>query len=435
MKICIIGTGYVGLVTGACFAQTGNTVFCVDKDKAKIGLLNDGYIPIYEPGLEELVKNNVKKNRLHFTTNLSEAINQADVSFIAVGTPQDEDGSADLKYVRQVCEEICDVANKEVIIATKSTVPVGTGDQIEELFRARLKHPFVVFSNPEFLKEGDAVNDFLKPDRIIVGINEDHIEPMLKELYAPFTHQSNRIIFMDRRSAEITKYAANAMLALRISFMNEVANFCDSVGANVNDVRLGIGSDPRIGSSFLYPGLGYGGSCFPKDVKALIRVAHQHDVPLKTLEACDKANKQQVERFFDKICTNFGSKENLKDKKIAVWGLAFKARTDDIRESQALKVIDLLLDAQAKVHVSDPQALDNVKVEYLDKLQYHEDAQDALTDADALIIATEWNEFKSPDFLEIKRKMKTPRIFDGRNLYDGKHLKELGFEYIGIGVR
>lgn len=434
MKICIIGTGYVGLVTGACFAQTGNQVICVDKDTEKIALLNAGHIPIYEPGLEEIVKNNVRKNRLNFTTNLAEGINQADVSFIAVGTPQDMDGSADLKSVYEVCEEICAVAEKDVVIATKSTVPVGTGDEIEALFQKKLSHPFVVFSNPEFLKEGDAVSDFLKPDRIVVGTNDERIKPMMTKLYAPFTHQRNRLIFMDRRSAEITKYAANAMLALRITFMNEVANFCDAVGANVNDIRVALGADPRIGPAFLYPGLGYGGSCFPKDVKAFIRVARDQVAPLTTLEACDKANNAQVARFFKKICAHFGSVEKLNNTKFAFWGLSFKARTDDIRESQALRLVDLLLGAGVKLHVSDPQAMDNVKVKYLEQLSYHDNHMDCLDNADALVVATDWNEYKSPDFAAVKKQMKRPLIFDARNLYDHRQLKQLGFDYIGVGV-
>ena len=432
MKICIIGTGYVGLVTGACFAQTGNTVYCVDKDQSKIDRLIKGDIPIYEPGLEEFVKNNVAKSRLQFTTDLATAINQADVSFIAVGTPQDQDGSADLKYVKQVAKEICAVAEKEVIIATKSTVPVGTGDQIEALFKEKLKQDYVVFSNPEFLKEGDAVNDFMKPDRVIIGTNNERIKPMLYELYGPFTHQSNRIIFMDRRSAEITKYAANAMLALRISFMNEIANFCDQVGANVNSVRNGIGSDPRIGRAFLYPGLGYGGSCFPKDVKALIRVAHDAESPLKTLMACDEVNQIQTQMFFEKIKNHF--KGDLAGKTFAIWGLAFKARTDDIRESRSLVLIDMLLQDGAHIKASDPQALANVKESYADKISYFDEHMDCLDQADALVIATEWNEYKSPDYDEIKTKLKQPVIFDGRNLYDKKHLAELGFEYTGVGI-
>lgn len=436
MKICIIGTGYVGLVTGACFAETGNTVYCVDNDANKIALLNDGHIPIYEPGLEEIVKNNVQHKRLHFTTSLAEAINQADVSFIAVGTPQDKDGSADLKYVYAVCEEICAKAKKEVIIATKSTVPVGTGDKIEALFKSKLKYPFVVFSNPEFLKEGDAVNDFLKPDRVVIGTNDDRIKPLLNTLYAPFTHQRNRVIYMDRRSAEITKYASNAMLALRITFMNEVANFCDVVGANVNDVRVGMGSDPRIGSAFLYPGLGYGGSCFPKDVKALLRVSQENDCPIRTLITCDEVNNNQAARFFYKMKKHFSkNNDSLKNKKIAVWGLSFKAKTDDIRESQALKLIDLLLNEGAVIHASDPQAIPNTKAVYGHKIQYHDEATECLKDADALVVTTDWNDFKSPDFDFLKTNLKAPVIFDGRNIYDANHVKSLGFEYFGVGVR
>ncbi|MBU0505803.1 MAG: UDP-glucose/GDP-mannose dehydrogenase family protein [bacterium] len=435
MKICIIGSGYVGLVTGACFAQTGNTVYCVDNDKEKVGRLQKGMIPIYEPGLEEYVVQNAEKGRLIFTSDLAEGINNADISFIAVGTPQDEDGSADLRYVRQVCEDICAVAKKKVIIATKSTVPVGTGDELEEIFSKKLNQPYVVFSNPEFLKEGDAINDFMKPDRIVVGTNDESIIPMLKDLYAPFTHQKNRIIFMQRRSAEITKYAANCMLALRISFMNEMANFCDKVGADVNDVRIGIGSDPRIGSAFLYPGLGYGGSCFPKDVKAMTRVAHEQDMPLKTIEACDDVNQAQVGRFFKKVTQAFQGLENLHGKKIAVWGLAFKARTDDIRESQALKLIDHLLEAGADVHVSDPEAMDNTKLTYLDKLTYHDNCTACLDDAEALIVATDWNEYKSPDFIDMKKRMKRALILDGRNLYTPKRVREHGFDYFGVGVR
>lgn len=434
MKICIIGTGYVGLVTGACFAQTGNTVYCIDNNEEKIRLLNDGHIPIYEPGLEEMVKTNVAKHRLLFTADLAQGINNADVSFIAVGTPQDEDGSADLRYVKQVATEICEVAKKEVIIATKSTVPVGTGDQIEALFKENLKQPYVVFSNPEFLKEGDAVNDFMKPDRIVIGTNEDRIKPLLSELYSPFNHQKNRLYFMDRRSAEITKYAANAMLALRISFMNEVANFCDAVGANVNDVRRGLGSDPRIGSAFLYPGLGYGGSCFPKDVKALIRVAKDEKSPMVTLEACDRVNVAQVDHFYDKIVKHFGGEANLKGKIFALWGLAFKARTDDIRESRAIALAEKLVAAQAKVVSHDPKAMENVKKECLDQFSYVDEPMDATVGADALILATEWNEYKSLNYSALKENLKAPVIFDGRNLYDPTYVKSMGFEYYGVGV-
>lgn len=432
MKICMIGTGYVGLVSGACFAEAGNTVYCVDVNAEKINLLNQGHIPIYEPGLDELVRSNHTQHRLIFTTDLSLGINQADVSFIAVGTPQDEDGSADLQHVFKVCENICEVAKKDILIATKSTVPVGTGDKIENLFKERLKHRATVFSNPEFLKEGDAINDFMKPDRVVIGTNDENIVPLLTELYSPFTHQRNRLIFMSRRSAEITKYAANAMLALRISYMNELANFCDLVGGNINDVRVGIGSDPRIGTAFLYSGIGFGGSCFPKDVSALLRAGVDNGIELKTIAALNQVNEQQPKLFFRKILSSFG--DTLEGKKIAVWGLAFKAKTDDIRCSAALKIVDLLLTAGATVSVFDPQAMDNVKVAYLDRLSYGSDKMDCLQDADALVIATDWNEFKSPDFATIKAILKTPKIFDGRNLYNGKQLQALGFAYEGVGT-
>lgn len=434
MKICIIGTGYVGLVSGACFAETGNTVWCVDVDQDKINKLNNAVIPIYEPGLESLVQRNHQKGRLIFTTNLALGINSADVSFIAVGTPMDEDGSADLKYVYQVCEGIAKVAKKEVIIATKSTVPVGTGDKIEALFREKLKEPFVVFSNPEFLKEGDAVNDFMKPDRIVVGTNDERIVPLIRELYAPFQQQRNRLIIMGRRSAEITKYAANAMLALRISYMNELANFCDVVGGNINDVRKGIGSDARIGPAFLYSGLGFGGSCFPKDVNALARVAHENGMELMTITALNEVNKSQSGLFFRKITTHFGGTEKLDGKTFALWGLSFKAKTDDIRCSPALAIADLLLESGARIRIFDPEAMKNVQKAYGDKLSYCENMLDCLAGAEALIIGTEWSEFKSPDFRTIKSLLKTPVIFDGRNLYDGVHLKELGFSYYGVGT-
>ena len=434
MKICIIGTGYVGLVTGACFAETGNTVWCVDVDQDKVARLNKGIIPIYEPGLEALVKTNHDKGRLIFTTKLSDGINNADVSFIAVGTPMDEDGSADLRYVYGVCEDICKVAEKEVIIATKSTVPVGTGDKIETLFKEKLKKPFVVFSNPEFLKEGDAITDFMKPDRVVVGTNDDRIVPLVRELYAPFQHQRDQIILMSRRSAEITKYAANALLALRISFMNELANFCDVVGGNINDIRRGIGSDPRVGPSFLYPGLGFGGSCFPKDVNALNRVAHEHGLELKTITALNEVNKKQPLVMFKKITTHFNGESSLKGKTFALWGLSFKARTDDIRCSPALAIADLILSAGAKIRAFDPESMKNVEKSYGNKLDYCADKMDCLEGADALLIGTEWNEFRSPDFATIKKKLARAVIFDGRNLYDPKHLKELGFDYYGIGT-
>ncbi len=435
MKICIIGTGYVGLVSGAAFAEAGNTVICVDKDQVKISALKDGLIPIYEPGLETLVTNNFKHKRLVFTTDLALGINQADVTFIAVGTPQGADGSVDLRAVYTVCEEICAVATKDVVIATKSTVPVGTGDKIEALFKEKLKFPFVAFANPEFLKEGDAVNDFMKPDRIIIGTNDERIIPIVQELYAPFTHQRNRLIFMSRRSAEITKYAANAMLALRISFMNELAGFCDAVGGNINDVRTGIGSDDRIGPAFLYAGLGYGGSCFPKDVKALLKASETAGTPLKTVLACDEANQNQVKVFFGKIAAYYGGIDKLKGMTLALWGLSFKAKTDDIRESPALKLADLLLASGVKLRVTDPQAMQTVRKIYGEKLFYFEDGIECLKEANGLILATEWNEFRSPDFAKAKTLLKRAVVFDGRNLFDAKALNRLGFDHIGVGVK
>lgn len=433
MKICVVGTGYVGLVAGAAFASTGSKVTCVDIDENKINKLKDGIIPIYEPGLTPLVESGIKKKRLHFTTSLAEGVNQSDIIFIAVGTPQDTDGSADLSFVRKVCEGICKVAKKEIILGTKSTVPVGTGDQIEEIFKKNLNYPFTVFSNPEFLKEGDAVNDFLKPDRIILGINDDKLKPLLTELYAPFTHQQNRLIFMSRSSAEITKYAANSILALRISFMNEMARLCEIVGGNVNDVRVGIGSDHRIGPHFLYPGLGFGGSCFPKDVNALQRLAKNHGLELKTITALNAVNEEQPQLFFKKIAQAFGCEKNLSGKTFAVWGLSFKAKTDDTRYSPALKLIDLLLEKNVKIKAYDPQAMEHFKKQYGEKVLCFEEKMDCVKDADGLIIATEWNEFKSPDFEEIKKTLKVAQIFDGRNLYNADHVKSFGFRYTGVG--
>lgn len=435
MKICIIGTGYVGLVTGACFAETGNTVSCVDNNADKIQILNSGNIPLYEPGLESLVAENVARKRLFFLTDLGFALSKADVCFIAVGTPQDEDGAADLKHVLAACSEICRVAQKKVILATKSTVPVGTGDTIEKIFKEGLKQDFVVFANPEFLREGNAVSDFMKPDRIVIGTNDEGTMHLMKELYAPYTHQRSRLIFMDRRSAELTKYAANSMLALRIAFMNEVANLSDKIGANVNSVRLGLGADKRIGPAYLYPGLGYGGSCFPKDVKALIALSRGEGSPLLTIEACDQVNHEQVKVFFAKICAHFGGVKNLQDKKIAFWGLSFKANTDDIRESQAIKLLGRLHEVGCILHVTDPQSLDNVKLQFLGAFTYHDDHMACLDGASALIVATDWSVYKSPDFAEIKRRLRSPVIFDARNLYDPRVVRAAGLTYIGVGVK
>ncbi|MBI4411622.1 MAG: UDP-glucose/GDP-mannose dehydrogenase family protein [Deltaproteobacteria bacterium] len=434
MKLCIIGTGYVGLVTGACFAEAGNDVICVDVDKRKIAGLNEGHIPIFEPGLEPMVQFNRREGRLTFATDLSLAVNESDICFIAVGTPPNEDGSADLTHVLDVAGQIATAAKKKVIVGTKSTVPVGTGDKIEAVFAEKSKHPFVVFSNPEFLKEGNAVNDFMKPDRVIVGLDHNHIEDLLRELYAPFTRQRDRLIFMSRRSAELTKYAANAMLATRISFMNEMANLCEKVGANINDVRQGIGSDPRIGSAFLFPGMGYGGSCFPKDVTALLNTAKGYDIPLGVVEACEEANKRQKKGLFRKIVHHFGGTEKIRGLKMAVWGLSFKARTDDIRESPALVLVDQLLEAGCRIAAFDPQAMPHGSKIYGSRIDLTDNNYDCLNDASALIVATDWNEFRSPDYPRMKKLMKQPVIFDGRNILNATHLKELGFAYYGIGI-
>lgn len=431
MKICIIGTGYVGLVASACFAGAGNTVYSVDKDVDKIELLQQGLIPIYEPGLAEIVVTNSEQSRLIFTSDLELGLSAADIVFIAVGTPQNVDGSADLSHVFSVCEEICVLAKKPLCIGTKSTVPVGTGDEIEKIFQKRLRHRFSVFSNPEFLKEGDAVHDFMKPERVIIGHHDDSITPLLEELYAPFTHQQQRLIFMSRRSAELAKYAANTMLALRISFMNEMARLCDTVGTNIADIRMAIGADTRIGPSFLHPGLGYGGSCFPKDVQALQNYATSLGTPLQIVAATHRVNEAQIEYAFSRL--KFLCDGNVRALRIAVWGVAFKSRTDDIRESPALKLVDRLLAEGAEVHVYDPQALDNTKLAYLEKLHYHGSHDSCAESADLLVIGTDWNEFKSPDFIELKKRMRIPAIFDGRNLFNPEYVKRLGFKYVGIG--
>lgn len=433
MKICVIGTGYVGLVTGTCFAETGNEVICVDVDAAKVERLNQGHIPIFEPGLEAMVLQNHAKGRLQFTTDLALGINNSDISFIAVGTPPDEDGAADLRHVLDVAKHIAHVATKKVIIGTKSTVPVGTGDKIEAIFKENLKHPFVVFSNPEFLKEGDAVGDFMKPDRIIVGLEHNGILTLLDELYAPFTRQKERLLIMNRRSAELTKYAANAMLATRISFMNEMANLCEKLGADINEVRKGMGSDPRIGPAFLFAGIGYGGSCFPKDVKAILKTAADADQPLVVIKAAEAANDRQKKLLSGKIASHFGGSDKLTNKKFAIWGLSFKAKTDDIRESAALVVIDELLKHGSKICVFDPEAMDNVKKIYGGKLLYAANDYECLAGADGLILATDWNEFRSPDFGRMKSVMKTPVIFDGRNILNKKHALDVGFTYYGMG--
>jgi UDPglucose 6-dehydrogenase len=431
MKIAVIGTGYVGLVTGACFAETGNQVICADIDEQKITMLRQGKIPIYEPGLPEMTTRNMQKGRLSFTTDLEHAVKDSDILFIAVGTPPGEDGSADLVHVMTVARTIGQFMNGYKIIVDKSTVPVGTAKMVSAEIASFAKHEFDVVSNPEFLKEGDAVNDFLKPDRIVVGVDTPKAEKIMRELYAPFLRTGHPVIIMDVASAELTKYAANGFLATKITFMNEIANLCEQVGADVEKVRLGIGSDKRIGSQFLFAGVGYGGSCFPKDVKALIQTGRQYDCPVKILETVDQINREQRRRFFEKIVRHFEG--NLKGKTFAVWGLSFKPRTDDMREAPAIDIIEWLLEKGASVRAYDPQAMDIARQIFQDRIMLCLTDYDTLPGADALILVTEWNEFREPDFDKIKSLLKQPLIFDGRNLYDMEVTKERGFQYYSIG--
>jgi len=431
MKICIIGTGYVGLVAGVCFAENGNDVICVDKDSKKIEGLKRGKVPIYEPGLEELLKRNTKKERLQFTTNLKKAVKESFIIFIAVGTPQDDDGSADLNHVLEVAALIGKAMNGYKIIATKSTVPVGTTNRVRDAIGKETEHPFNVASNPEFLKEGAAVNDFMKPDRIIIGTDNQEAADIMKELYSPFVRTGNPILIMDIESAEMTKYAANAMLATRVSFMNELANLCEKVGADISDVRKGMGTDPRIGYSFLFPGVGYGGSCFPKDVKAIIRTAEENNYDLNILKAVDLANTNQREILVKKIMEHFGG--NLKGRVIGIWGLSFKPNTDDIRDAPSLVIINRLLEVGARIKAYDPAAMDEVKKEFYDRIKYSKKSYDALEGADALVLITEWNEFREPDFERILKLMNTPVVFDGRNIFNPRKLQEMGFTYYGVG--
>ncbi len=440
MKISMVGTGYVGLVTGTCFAEMGNEVICVDIDEKKIEKLKNGIIPIYEPGLETMVKENYERGTLHFTTDIKEALEQTDVIFIAVGTPQGEDGSADLQYVLKVAEEIGRGMTHEMIVVDKSTVPVGTADKVKEVIQRELDKrgeniPFHVVSNPEFLKEGNAIEDFMKPDRVVIGADSEKAMDVMKELYAPFTHNHERFIAMDIRSAEMTKYAANAMLATKISFMNEIANICERVGADVNKVRVGIGSDRRIGYSFIYPGCGYGGSCFPKDVQALARIAEDVGYTPRIIKSVEAVNRAQKKVLAQKVIDRFG--EDLHGKTFAVWGLAFKPETDDMREASAITIINELTKRGAKIKAYDPKAMDEAKHFYLkdnSNVEYVKSKYDALDDADAMLLVTEWKEFRSPDFAEMKQRMKQPVIFDGRNQYDAKRLAKKGFEYHQIGV-
>ena len=436
MNITVVGTGYVGLVTGACFAEVGINVTCVDIDKKKIDNLNKGIIPIWEPGLEPMVNRNHKAGRLKFTTDLSSVIQDTEVVFGAVGTPPDEDGSADLQYVLSVAREVGRNINKHILMVTKSTVPVGTAAKVrqamqEELDKRGLDIKFDVASNPEFLKEGDAVNDFLKPDRIVVGIESKISEEIMSRLYKPFTMNGHPVIFMDVPSAEMTKYAANSMLATKISFMNDIANLCEIMGADVNMVRRGIGSDSRIGNKFIYPGIGYGGSCFPKDVKALIKTADENGYSMRILKAVEDVNDSQKSRLFYKAQSYFG---DLKGKTFAIWGLSFKPKTDDMREAPALVLIERLLEHGAKVKAYDPVAMEEAKLRLGDKIEYTKDPYDALLDADGLMLVTEWPEFKMPNFDVVKKLLKTPVIFDGRNVYDADFVKSKGFDYHCIGI-
>jgi UDPglucose 6-dehydrogenase len=434
----MIGTGYVGLVTGTCFAEVGNDVMCLDLDAGKIETLNRGDVPIHEPGLRDMVRRNVAGGRLRFTTDIDAAVAHGALQFIAVGTPADEDGSADMQYVIAAARNIGSRMVDSKVIVDKSTVPVGTADRVRaaiaaELARRGVDLPFVVASNPEFLKEGAAVEDFMRPDRVVIGSDDERAIGLLRAVYAPFQRNHERLLVMDVRSAELTKYAANAMLATRISFMNELANLADALGADIEHVRRGIGSDPRIGYRFLYPGAGYGGSCFPKDVKALQATAEHHGCPLKILSAVESVNDAQKERLLEKITQRFGS--DLSNKKFAVWGLAFKANTDDMREAPSQTVVRGLLDRGASVMAYDPVAMDEARRVFgtTARLAYANSPMDAVTSADALVVVTEWQEFRSPDFSELRRTLRQPLLFDGRNLFDPKEVRAAGLEYFGIG--
>lgn len=437
MKIAVVGSGYVGLVTGTCFAEVGIDVVCVDIDQKKIDNLNRGIIPIFEPGLEEMVHRNMQKGRLSFTTSLPEALVDCEVLFIAVGTPPDEDGSADLQYVLAVARECGTHMKDYMLVVTKSTVPVGTADKVRAAITEALEKrgadiPFDVASNPEFLKEGAAIEDFLKPDRIVIGLNSPRAEELMKSLYKPFTLNGHPVIFMDITSAEMTKYAANSMLATKISFMNDIANLCEIVGADINMVRKGIGSDSRIGTKFIYPGIGYGGSCFPKDVKALIHTAEEFNYELRVLKAVEAVNHDQKSVLFNKILSYFGG--DLKGKTIAIWGLSFKPQTDDMREAPSLVIIRKLLAAGASVKAYDPVAINEAKHHLGDTIRYAEDQYDALIDADGLALVTEWPEFRFPNFNMVKKLLNHAVVFDGRNIYDRAEMKRNGFEYFCIGV-
>ena len=436
MKISVIGTGYVGLVTGTCFAETGIAVTCVDIDEKKISDLNKGKIPIYEPGLEPILLDNKEKGRLLFTTSIKESLVDTEAVFIAVGTPPDEDGSADLKHVISVAREIGRHMDHYLLIATKSTVPVGTAEKVKAAISDELKKrnsdiDFDIASNPEFLKEGDAIKDFLHPDRIVIGVESGKAKKVMKRLYKPFLLNNHPILFMSIRSSEMTKYVANAMLATKISFMNDIANLCERVGADVQMVRRGIGSDSRIGNKFIYAGAGYGGSCFPKDVKALIKTADENDYPLEVLKAVESVNNRQKSVLFEKVMKYYNG--NLKGKIIGLWGLSFKPKTDDMREAPSLTIIEKLLETGAKVRAYDPVAMDEAKHILGDKIEFADDQYGVLVDADALILVTEWSEFRMPNFKVVKKLLNKPVVFDGRNIYDPEEMQELEIDYFGIG--
>jgi UDPglucose 6-dehydrogenase len=438
MKVAIVGTGYVGLVTGTCFAEVGMDVTCVDIDQNKIDNLHKGILPIYEPGLDEMVTRNVQKKRLHFSTSLQESIQGAEVVFIAVGTPPDEDGSADLKYVLAVASSVGEHMQHPLVIVTKSTVPVSTAEKVRKALQTQLdkrgsKLDFYVASNPEFLKEGAAIEDFMKPDRIVVGVDRPEAEELMRKLYKPFLMNGHPIYFMDIPSAEMTKYAANAMLATKISFMNDIANLCEIMGADVNMVRKGIGSDTRIGTKFIYPGVGYGGSCFPKDVKALIKTAKENKYDMRILNAVEDVNESQKEVLFDKVKAHF--KGDLKGKKFALWGLSFKPKTDDMREAPSLVIIEKLLKEGASVVAYDPVAMHEAERTLGKTIEYSTDMYDSLNGRDALLIVTEWPEFRAPDFDELNKRLTQKTLFDGRNIFDPQDMKKLGYSYYCIGVK
>jgi UDPglucose 6-dehydrogenase len=433
MKICVVGTGYVGLVAGTCFAESGSDVTCVDNVPAKVEALRRCEIPIYEPGLEELVRRNSEEKRLQFTTDLDAAVREAEICFIAVGTPMDHSGAADLRAVMAVAEAIAKAANGPKVIAIKSTVPIGTADRVRRVLAQHGKHRFDVVSNPEFMKEGAAIEDFMKPDRVVLGGDDDAAIEKMKEIYAPFVRTENPILVMDNRSAEMTKYAANSLLATKISFINEIANLCEKVGADINAVRRGIGTDRRIGPHFLFPGVGYGGSCFPKDVHAIMSTAQDHQLDFTLLRAVDEVNERQKRVMVGRILDHYQG--DVAGRRFAIWGLAFKPRTDDMREAPSLIIVDRLLAAGAQIAVHDPEAMGEAKKHFGDRVTYHKVNYEALEGADALVLVTEWNEFRRPDFERMKKLMKAPVIFDGRNVYEPAQMTAAGFTYFSMGRR